>query len=246
MIKRLRATFRLLYFAGFLVAIILYVQWLRWWSGVDMTRFLLIRQRWTRNHLLPTLGVRMQVEGTPPDFPCIVMCSHRSYIDPAVICRDVLGFPVSKAEVSHWPLLGKGAKLTGILFVKRESDTSRRNTLQAIGEKVQEGYPVILFPEGTTHDMPHTSALAPGGFFLAAREDLPIVPVALEFSTAKDYWIGSDTFVPHFLERFGEKHMDVRVRYGPTLRDNDGEALLKATQSWMDAQIPELRRNFFE
>ncbi len=242
--KTFRAGYRFVFFALFLIALILRILWLRFWAGEDTRRFLEIRQRWTRRYLLPVLGVRMKVAGAVPEFPCIVMSNHRSYLDPAVLCADVLGFPVSKAEVAGWPLLGTGARLTGILFLKRESHKSRTETLQQIGAKVREGYPVILFPEGTTHDLPHTSPLKRGAFQLAAEQGIPIVPVALEYRSPADYWIGEDTFVPHFFDRFGEAHMDVLIRYGRAIQGENGAELLEKTQKWMDAQIQALRREF--
>lgn len=243
--KKLRALYRFLFFAGFLIALICWVHWLRLWKGVDMWRFIKIRQDWTKKYLLPALGVRIVSSGTPPNFPCILMCNHRSYLDPAIICRDVLGYPVSKAEVSKWPLLGTGAKLTGVLFLKRESPQSRKRALFAIVEKVKEGFPVILFPEGTTHDMPHTAPLRRGAFQIAATSGIPIVPVALEFGSPADYWIGDDTFVPHFFDRFGEKHMDVYLKYGTPIEGDNAEELIRLTQTWMDKQILALREEFY-
>ena len=243
--KKLRAFYRFAFFAGFLLALILWVSWLRLWKGVDMWRFIKIRQDWTKRYLLPALGVRVHRKGIPPDFPCILMSNHRSYLDPAIICRDVLGYPVSKAEVSNWPLLGTGAKLTGVLFLKRESPTSRKRALSAIVEKVKEGFPVILFPEGTTHNMPHTSPLRRGGFQIAASNQIPIVPVALEFGSEADYWIGDDTFIPHFFDRFGKQFMDVYVHYGPMLQHEDAQELLDSTQHWLDTEILALRKEFY-
>ena len=242
--KKFRAFYRFVFFAGFLIALITHIIWLRLWRGIDMPRFLFIRQVWTRDFLLPALGVRIISKGTPPDYPCIVMCNHRSYLDPAILCSYILGYPVSKAEVSKWPLLGTGAKLTGILFLNRESQKSRKLTLQEISSKVQEGFPVILFPEGTTHDLPHTTMLKRGAFLIAADLGIPIVPVALEYRSASDYWIGDDTFVPHFFSRFGEKYMDVRIRYGTALTGTDAQSLLQRTQKWLDEQIPEMRQEF--
>lgn len=242
--KKIRAGIRFAFFALFLIALILRISWIRLWSGIDMRRFLTIRQRWTRDYLLPALGVRVFSTGTPPDFPCIVMSNHRSYLDPAILCSAILGYPVSKAEVSKWPLLGAGARLTGILFLKRESHKSRKHTLNAIEAKVKEGFPVILFPEGTTHQLPHTAPLKRGAFQLAADHGFSIVPVTLEYRNQEDYWIGDDTFVPHFFSRFGEKNMDVRVRYGSVISGENAQELLGKTQTWMDEQILELRREF--
>jgi 1-acyl-sn-glycerol-3-phosphate acyltransferase len=243
--KKFRAFYRFIFFAGFLIALIVRINWIRLWRGTDMRRFIKIRQDWTKNYLLPVLGVRVIVKGNPPNFPCIVMSNHRSYLDPAIICRDVSGYPVSKAEVSRWPLLGKGAQLTGVLFLQRESPSSRKQVLSKIVEKVKEGFPVILFPEGTTHNLPHTTPLKRGAFQLAATNQIPIVPVALEFGSSADYWIGDDTFVPHFFERFGEPYMDVFIYYGTAFQSENAEESRANTQKWLDAHILELRAEFY-
>jgi 1-acyl-sn-glycerol-3-phosphate acyltransferase len=47
--------------------------------------------------------------------------------------------PGIKAEVANWPIVGYGAKVTGVLFLKRESAESRKRTLNGIAEKLQEG-----------------------------------------------------------------------------------------------------------
>ena len=204
--------------------------------GIDMRHALAVRRRWA-NFLLPRLGIRTEWSGEAPNFPCILMGNHRSYLDPALILLHVEAFPVSKAEVENWPIIGSGAKLSGIVFLKRESQTSRKITLQAIVEKIREGYPVILFPEGTTHAMPTTGEFKPGSFNLAAKENIPIVPVAITYDTTKAYWVGKDTFLPHFLRFFGRKSNNVTLRYGPVLQGTDAKALLQATKAWIDGAL---------
>ena len=242
--KTLRGILRLIFFALAALWLICRVLWFTLWKGENLHRSLRIRQQWTRR-FLPAIGVRIHSEGKAPDFPCIVMCNHRSYLDPAVLVYDFPGMPVSKAEVANWPVIGYGAKISGTLFLRRESQHSRKLLLNDIALKVKEGFAVILFPEGTTHDKPYTTALKRGGFDLAARTDIPIVPVALEYKSTADYWIGSDTFLPHFIRRFGEKNMFVAVRYGEPIRSDDPEFLLRETQNWMDAQVSGMRREFF-
>lgn len=244
MIKKLRGVLRLLFFALAVFWLIIKILAISIFKGESQERSVRIRQRWTRS-FLPAIGVRIKVQGKPPDIPCIFMCNHRSYLDPAVIVCQAHGMPVSKAEVASWPVIGTGARVTGTLFLERESAGSRKLILTAIAEKVQQGIPVILFPEGTTHDKSYTTTLKKGGFQLAAQHNIPIVPVALEYGSEKDYWIGNDTFLPHFIRRFGEKNMRVAVRYGAPLTSDDPDFLLAETQKWIDAQIPEMRREFF-
>jgi len=241
--KKLRAIWRLLYFAfytSFKVGQIILNSLI---MGQDIRRSMRIRQRWAQK-LLPGIGVQVQTSGTPPDFPCILMSNHRSYLDPAVLVRDTNAYGVSKAEVAKWPIIGFGAKVSGVLFLKRESVESRKITLQGIAEKLQEGFPVLLFPEGTTHSQPTTSSFKPGGFKLAAAEGFPIVPVAIDYGSAEDHWIGKDTFLPHFIRRFGERELNVKVSYGEAIWSDDPQVLLNDAKIWIDAELLEIRNSF--
>ncbi len=242
-LKTLRAISRLLYFAGYTSLRIVQILLLSLMKGESLHRSMRIRKSWAR-HLLPAIGVRLDVQGKVPDFPCILMGNHRSYLDPIVLIHDVIAYPVSKAEVARWPIVGYGAKVTGILFLQRESNSSRKKTLNGIATKVREGFAVMLFPEGTTHADPLCHDFKPGGFKLAAQEGIPIVPVAIEYRTPEDYWTGNDTFLPHFLRRFAEKEMRVSVHYGSPLQGNDPEYLKTSAKSWINAQLQAIQKSF--
>lgn len=241
--KVFRAVYRLLFFAFYTILISNWMLLARLFYGKDMRRLLRIRRTWARR-LLPCLGIKMHVIGTPPDFPCIVAANHRSYLDPAVLAHDVLGYGVAKAEVADWPVVGWGARVGGVIFFKRESQTSRRSALSEIEEKIREGYPVILFVEGTTHTAPATIDFKAGSFKLAASEGFAIVPAAVEFRSPEDYWVGSDTFLPHLFRRLAVKEKHAYVRYGPTIRGDNWEDLLQRTKSWIDAELSDIRKGF--
>jgi len=241
--KKLRAFWRLLYFAfytSFKVGQIILSSLI---FGNDMQRSMRIRQRWAQ-HLLSAIGVRVEMSGTPPDFPCILMSNHRSYLDPAVIAHDSLIYGVSKAEVAKWPIIGFGIKVSGVLFLKRESVESRKRTLKGIGEKLQEGFPVLLFPEGTTQSAPGTASFRLGGFKLAAEEGFPIVPVAIDYASIADHWTGNDTFLPHFLRRFSEREIPVQIHYGEAIWSDDPQVLLNDAKIWIDAELLEISNRF--
>ncbi|MFN0176351.1 MAG: lysophospholipid acyltransferase family protein [Saprospiraceae bacterium] len=241
--KKLRAFWRLLYFAFYTTFKISQIILSSLLMGNDIRRSMQIRQRWAR-HLLPAIGVRIHKSGTPPDFPCILMGNHRSYLDPVLLVRDTNVYGVSKAEVAKWPIIGFGAKVSGVLFLKRESVTSRKKTLEGIAEKLHEGFPVMLFPEGTTHSEPSTLSFKPGGFKLAASEGFPIVPVAIEYASTADHWIGKDTFLPHFIRRFGEREIQVHVSYGEAIWSDDPQVLLENAKIWIDTELLEIRDGF--
>ncbi|MDX1911989.1 MAG: lysophospholipid acyltransferase family protein [Saprospiraceae bacterium] len=236
--KTIRLLLRFLFFAGYTTLIIAEIWLNNLLNGRDMHRSMRIRRRWARR-LLQGIGLRVEVSGTPPKVPCLIVCNHRSYLDPIILLRDVDAYPVAKAELAKWPLIGKGAKLAGIMYLRREHAGSRMGALRQMQEKIAEGFPVIIFPEGTTSSLNGTLPFKKGGFKLAAQAHIPIVPVALVFADKKDFWVGKTSFLAHARRRFGEKNIDVKLIYGTELRADDPEVLLTTSKSWIDHQLTE-------
>lgn len=196
-----------------------------------------VRRRWAVR-VLDGVGVRTTVGGHPPDFPCLLVANHRSYLDPILLLRDVYAYPVAKAELAQWPLIGKGAQWAGILYVRREQGNSRVSTLKAIADVVrEEGFSVILFPEGTTSGLPGMLPLKKGAFRAAAKWDLPVMPVAICFEDKRDFWIGKTTFVQHAWRRFQDKSIGVRICYGPVLQHAESDVLEYEARTWIEAQL---------
>lgn len=238
--NKLRALWRFLFFVFYTCYKIGQMIFSSLLMGHDIRRSMRIRQEWSR-YLLPTIGVQVKINGTAPDYPCIIMSNHRSYLDPAVLVYDANVYGVSKAEVAKWPIIGFGAKVSGVLFLKRESAESRKKTLAGIAEKLNEGFPILLFPEGTTHSEPTTASFKPGGFKLAASEGYPVVPVAIDYSSTEDYWVGKDTFLPHFFRRFSQPKIWVQVRFGEAIWSDNPQELLDETKQWIDSELVDIR-----
>lgn len=196
-----------------------------------------IRRRWAKR-LLRGVGVEVEVHGSVPDFPCLIMANHRSYLDPILILQSVDAFPVAKAELADWPFIGKGAKWAGILYVKRERSESRASTLKAIADTVLElGIPVILFPEGTTSAEQGMLPMKKGGFRTAAKWKLAVVPVAIAFSDPADYWVGKISFFQHAWRQFQKQSIAVRISYGPAFAAEDSAVLEAEVRRWIEIQL---------
>ena len=234
--KTLRLLARLLFFMGYTALIVAEI-WLRnrlW--GDNIHRSMRVRRRWARN-LLRGVGIGIQTEGIAPDFPCLIVSNHRSYLDPILMLRDVPGYPVAKAELAKWPIIGKGAKMAGILYLRRESAGSRSGILRQMLERIEAGFPIIIFPEGTTSGLPGTLPFKIGAFKLAAQSNIPIVPVALVFENERDFWIGKESFLSHAKRRFMEPKIAVKLCYGSAIRHDDPDVLCAQSQQWIDAVL---------
>ncbi len=85
---------------------------------------------------------------------------------------------MGKHELLKWPLLG--------LFFKKEMDiaVNRTNKIEAVkslikvGNKLEDGWSVVIFPEGTMpQHAPQLLEFKNGAFSLAIKKQVPIVPV---------------------------------------------------------------------
>lgn len=236
MLKKLRIIRRFIFFVSYTFRIVSEIRLKNLFLGADMQRSMAIRERWARR-LLRGIGVRLQIVGTPPAVPVLLVSNHRSYLDPIFVLCDTPAYPVAKAELADWPLLGKGAELAGILYLKRESVHSRAGTLQKIQQVIDRGFPVLIYPEGTTSSLNTTLPFKKGVFLLAAKSGIPVVPVALCFAEAADYWVGRETFLRHAGRRFQQKEINVTLVYGPVLTATNADALMEQSKSWIDNQL---------
>ena len=226
-----------MFFSLYTVRIVAEVYWLRVILRSDMRRVMEVRRRWAIR-VLDGVGVRVHIEGIPPDFPCLLLANHRSYLDPILMLRHVDAYPVAKAELANWPLLGHGARWAGILYVQRQRGDSRMSTLKAIADTIQkQGFSVILFPEGTTSDLPGMLPFKKAAIRTAAKLGLPVVPVALRYGDSRHYWVGNVSFLRHAWNCFQQKNIPVTVYYGPTIHHTDGELLENEVRNWMEGKL---------
>ena len=113
----------------------------------------------------------------------------------------------------------------GTLFIKRGAGQTEELKRQMIG-KLDQGYHVLLFPEGTTTDGKDVRPFFPRLFALAQETGHAIQPISLrysesgELSTAAPY-INDDVLVPHILRVLKQDTIDVDIHFMEQL-DSEG------------------------
>jgi lyso-ornithine lipid O-acyltransferase len=202
----------------------------------DLAWTLRQRQRIARQ-LVWLLNIKIHLSGAPTDGNFLFIGNHRSYIDPVVAAVSVAFMPVAKAEVAKWPLIGWAARITGVLYVKRENKQSRADTRTAIRRALLEGSPILIYPEGTTSAGNLTLPFRVSAFQVAAELRIPVVPIAIEYGESADAWTGNDTFIPHFMRTFSKPKMAVWIDFGAPILDANWEQLLVKTQAEIDAKV---------
>jgi 1-acyl-sn-glycerol-3-phosphate acyltransferase len=188
------------------------------------------------------LGVRVELEGRPPEGLSVIVANHRSYVDVPLVMSTLPSVFLAKVEIAGWPFFGTAARLANTVFVDRDDPGSRQRALAALGDALDRGQRIVVFPEGTTSTGPGCLPFRAGAFRLAAIRDLPVVPVAIAYHDLGAAWVDDSSFVAHFLECFRARRLRVSVTIGSEIRGRDAAALQLRAEQWIRGRLAVIDR----
>ena len=134
------------------------------------------------------VGLRVRPVGRPdPGQAYIFMANHQSNIDIPVLVRALGGFQLrwmAKRELLRVPFFGWALWASKHIIVKRTRSKAVVAAMDAAGEKLTQGISVVVFPEGTRSTDGQLLPFKRGGFRLAEKAGVAIVPVTINGSGA--------------------------------------------------------------
>mgnify|MGYP001089399499 CR=1 FL=1 len=141
---------------------------------------------WSRGGLL-CAGVRLEVEGAeliPRDQPLIFMGNHQSNFDIMALFLAVpLRFNwLAKEELFKVPVFGHSMKRAGYIPINRGDGRDSLRSLERAAKLIRRGTSVAIFPEGTRSTDGRLLPFKRGGFILAAKAGVTIVPFTINGS----------------------------------------------------------------
>jgi 1-acyl-sn-glycerol-3-phosphate acyltransferase len=130
-------------------------------------------------------GVKIEVDNRAhlvPEQPYVFMVNHASSLDIwamfVVLPRRIR--MIAKKQLARIPLFGWGMWAGRFIFIDRHNGLSARRSIDEAGQRIHNGESVLLFPEGTRTRDGSLGPFKKGGFHLAVKAGVPIVPVALK------------------------------------------------------------------
>ncbi len=141
--------------------------------------------------LLATLicGIRYRIYGQEHllDTPVVFMPNHQSAWE--IFCLFMRLPPhvyVLKKELFRIPIFGWGLRLSRPIAINRSKGHAALKYLIKEGQKrIQEGYSISIFPEGTRQAPGVLGPFHSGGALLAHKTAVPVIPIA---HNAGDFW----------------------------------------------------------
>jgi 1-acyl-sn-glycerol-3-phosphate acyltransferase len=138
---------------------------------------------WGRIALLSN-QVSVKVEGMDHlkgEGPYIFMSTHQGYYDVFALLGH-LPFQFKwlvKKELFSVPFLGWTMAAAGYINIDREGTRKTVEALNEAAKKIREGMSIVIFPEGSRSPNGSIQPFKKGGFTLAIKSKVPIVPVAI-------------------------------------------------------------------
>lgn len=141
--------------------------------------------RWWARIAIAGAFVRLRSEGgegVPRDTPVVFMANHESWLDIAALLSAV---PVqvrflAKKSLFRVPFLGWAMSAMTFIPVDRTNRREAIRSFEEAGQRIRTGRSVLIFPEETRATTTELLPFQRGGFLIAIKAGVPIVPVGLD------------------------------------------------------------------
>ena len=171
-------------------------------------------------------GIDWVVDGLDniPDQPFVIMANHQGPWESLFL--QTLMLPTSsiiKKEILFIPFFGWAiSRLKPIPINRKEKHTSMKKIISIGGERIKNGYAVLIFPEGTRRNPKDgIGKFGNGGSMLAVNECVPVVPICHNSGV---YWKN------HSLKKVAGK---ISIVIGPPINGADAKEITKKAQLWI-------------
>ena len=134
-----------------------------------------------------TTGVQVRgYENVSIERGAILMANHTSHLDPPLLIA-VSKIPISfltKRVLFFFPVFGWGMWAVGHIPIDRKNRDSAFNSLDKAAKVIVSGRLVSIFPEGTRSRTREMNSFKKGGFVIATKGKIPIIPVGIDGTQA--------------------------------------------------------------
>jgi long-chain acyl-CoA synthetase len=202
--------------------------------------------RWVRRALMSLvvfpllrLGYSVEVRGrerfrTVPE-PCLIISNHNMHLDQSMLLRSMphgfrqrVAIAAAASDIFGNRLRGFGASLLGNAFPFAKEGSGVRESLEYVAKMLDEGWNVLIFPEGRLTVVGPMQPFKSGTGLLAVETGVPVLPMRIDVLRPGFY---EGRWLPHPRAR-------VRVSVGEPIRFAQGTNYAQAT-----AMLEEAVRN---
>ncbi|MCK9472014.1 MAG: 1-acyl-sn-glycerol-3-phosphate acyltransferase, partial [Bacilli bacterium] len=119
----------------------------------------------------------------PKDGKFLFISNHQSLQDPIAILGVFRKYKISyimKDSLMKIPFVGSWLEAGGFLPIDRKNDRNALKTIIKAGKRLEAGYPIAVFPEGTRSGSKTIGEFKNGIFKIAQKAEAPVVVCLVE------------------------------------------------------------------
>ena len=146
-------------------------------SGRRILNILISKFQWAQLYMMPSV-IKNIVYVEKPDYkkPFIIICNHQSVLDNLLVgMLSPKIIQLTNKWVWNSPLFGYVVRMAGYYPIIEGIETSTSE----IQRRIDEGYSIVIFPEGTRSPDGKIQRFHKGAFYLAQQLNLDIVPIII-------------------------------------------------------------------
>ena len=132
----------------------------------------------------------------------ILVANHPSAIEDFAIPALFDVYPLAKAGVRDWIVLGRISDYAGTIYVERVSADSRHAAKKALHDAVKSGKNIVIFPEGGCKGSRIYERFHKGAFDISLQTGIPVLPVFLHYLDQKTFEWTDQTLVQKLWQIF--------------------------------------------
>jgi len=120
-------------------------------------------------------------ERLPRGRTAVYCANHTSNIDAPLLFHILHPrlHVLYKVEFGKIPILGQAAQIAGFIPVERQNPEQSQQAVDQAAASVERGHSFLVFPEGTRSRTGELLPFKKGGFIMAIKAQVPLVPVAI-------------------------------------------------------------------
>jgi len=149
-----------------------------------------------------TRGRLLNPSGEDFSKPCIIISNHQSLIEtPAFLRLNSRILILTNDWVFKSPVFGPIARMAGFINIEEGLELS----LEKLRKKMEDGYSILVFPEGHRSANHHIQRFHKGAFYLAEKLQKDILPILVfgsgDFLGKGEFWGKPNGMFMHVMKR---------------------------------------------
>lgn len=198
--------------------------------------------------LTALLGVRRIRRGRPVAGTFLAAGNHLSWLDSLVVIAETGAAYTAYSRGNR--LVDSFLRGMGTILLPRGYASSLPGAVKAAAERLRAGYPVGVFPEGTTTFGPDCLPFKPAFFQAALDAGVPVQPFALTYGTPAPWpsaprsvhWVDWTPLPVHIFRALCLPRVDARMVWLPEILPRVGEdrrCLASRTEAAVRGRLPD-------